>query len=110
MRRITRTALLIVALAAGVSAAHPAVDRWCGPIKHSDGARIGIVVKRGGVACATASKALSTYFKSHAPCEGSSCARKHSGWTCQNAPASALPRLASCSRSKKQIAAYSPAD
>jgi hypothetical protein len=36
--------------------------------------------------------------------------RKHAGWTCQTAPVSALPRLASCSRGKKQIAAYSTAD
>jgi hypothetical protein len=36
--------------------------------------------------------------------------RKHSGWTCQTAPASALPRLASCGRGKRLIAAYSTAD
>ena len=36
--------------------------------------------------------------------------RKHFGWTCQTAPASALPRLASCSRGTRLIAAYSTAD
>jgi hypothetical protein len=113
MRRITGTALVALALAtghAGVSTAHPAADRSCGLIKDSDGARIGIVVKRGSVPCTTARKALRMYFSSDASCEGSSCVRNHAGWTCQTAPASELPRLASCNRGKKRIAAYSTAD
>jgi hypothetical protein len=45
-----------------------------------------------------------------APCAGSSCVRTRAGRTCQTAPPAALPRLASCSRGKRRIAAYSTAD
>jgi hypothetical protein len=44
MHRITRTIVVILALAAGhadVTAAHPATERACGLITDSDGARIG---------------------------------------------------------------------
>src|SRR3954447_15675597 len=71
--------LVLAAGHASVSAAHPAGDRSCGLITDADGARIGIVVKRGSVPCSTARKVLRTYFKSHAPYEGSSCVRKRSG-------------------------------
>ncbi|MDA0161302.1 hypothetical protein OM076_13575 [Solirubrobacter ginsenosidimutans] len=104
--------MLVITLAvghAGASTAHAVAERSCGRIR-DDGARVGIVVKRGKVPCSTARKILRTYFRSHAPCSGSSCLRKHAGWTCQTAPASELPRLASCVSPGKRIAAYSTAD
>ena len=79
-RRITRTALAILALAAGVagsSAAHPAKERSCGLIHDSDGIRIGVVVQRGAVQCSTAKKVLRAYDRSTKPCEASACVRKH---------------------------------
>ncbi|MDA0163138.1 hypothetical protein OM076_22885 [Solirubrobacter ginsenosidimutans] len=111
MQHLTRLAVLIFALAAGqagVSGAHPAAERSCGLIR-DDGARIGIIVQRGRVPCSTARTILPTYFRSHALCGGSSCLRKHAGWTCQTALASELPRLARCVRPGKRIAAYSTA-
>src|SRR4051794_11799615 len=105
-------ALAAVAVAASASpaAAHPAAGRSCGPFTDTDGARIGVMVLRGSTPCPTARRMLRWYFNSHAPCEGSACVRKHAGWTCATAAAYAFPRLASCTRGKARIAAYSTAD
>jgi hypothetical protein len=112
VHRITRFAVLVLALAAGhtgTSAAHPAVTRSCGAIR-DDGDPVGITVQRGKVACATARKILRTYLRSDAPCTGSVCRRKHFGWTCLSAKPADWPRLASCTRRNRLIAAYAPAD
>lgn len=112
-RRITRTALLILALAAGVagsSAAHPTKDRSCGLIRASDGAQIGVVVQRGAVKCATAKKVVRAYDRSKAPCEGSACVREHHGFTCASAKPDDFPRLFSCSKGRSLVAAMSTAD
>jgi len=53
---------------------------------------------------------LRRYLTSHAPCSGSACVRRHLGWTCAAAPPGAFPRLASCSRGRAVIAAYSLGD
>ena len=96
--------------AAGPAAAHPAASRSCGLFTDRDGARIGVMVLRGSTPCSTAKRVLRQYFSSHAPCEGSACVREHGGWTCATAAAYAVPRLASCTRGKARIAAYSTAD
>jgi len=61
-RRITRTAVLILALAAGVvgsSAPHPAKPRTCGSLGMKvDGQPAGVVVERGATTCKTARKVL----------------------------------------------------
>src|SRR4051794_16864475 len=97
-QRIARTALCIVMLAAGhagASAAHPpAKVRPCGSFRDAEGTPVGVVIQRGHPTCATAKKVLRTYFRSHAPCDGSACVRKHFGWTCATATADAWPRLA----------------
>src|SRR4051794_21040268 len=49
--------------------------------------RSGIVVRRGSVPCPTARRVLRPYLKPPAVGGGSSCVRKHVGWTCQPAPA-----------------------
>src|SRR4051794_8781052 len=111
--RIIRTAVLILALAAGVassSAAHPAKERSCGLIRDSDGIQIGVVVQRGAVTCATAKKVVRAYDRSHAPCDGSACVRKHHGFTCASAKAADFPRLFSCSKGRSLLAAMSTAD
>jgi hypothetical protein len=79
---LTAAALLTVpAYAAG----KPAVHRSCGLITDSDGARIGVLVLRGRPSCTTAKRVLRAYFRSHAPCGGSACVRRHFGWTCASA-------------------------
>jgi hypothetical protein len=112
MHRITRTAYAVLVLAAGhagVSAAHPAADRSCGLITDSDGARIGIVVKRGSVPCGTARRPRArTSFGRLLRWLGvrAQALRLDVATT----GAGALPRLASCSRGTKGVAAYSAAD
>jgi hypothetical protein len=112
VHRFTRFAVIVLALAAGhagVSAAHPAATRSCGAIR-VDGGPVGITVQRGKVPCSTARKILKTYLRSHAPCSGSACQRKHARWTCLSAKHADWPRLASCTRGNRAIAAYAPAD
>ena len=104
------TLLTAGALATTTASASPVASRSCGLITDADGARIGIVVLRGSVPCATARKVIRAYLNSTAPCQGSSCVRRHHGWTCQTAAAHAFPRLASCERARKRIGAYSTAD
>jgi hypothetical protein len=79
----------------------------CGSIK-SHGARVYVAVERGRPGCRTARRVLSTYLNSHARCGGSACVR-HFGWTCASSYSS-FPRLASCTRRRQRIAAYSRAD
>lgn len=63
----------------------------------------------GGAACTTARRVLRTYLTSTAPCSGSACVQSHLGWLCASATVDARPRLASCSRERTVIAAYSTA-
>jgi hypothetical protein len=112
-RRIARTALFVLALAAGVagsSAAHPAKDRSCGEIRDSGGVRIGVVVQRGAVRCATAKKVVRAYDRSTKPCTGSACVRPHHGFACTSAKPDDFPRLFSCSKGRLLVAAMSTAD
>jgi len=70
-RRITRTALLILALAAGVagsSAAHPAKARVCGSLASSPRACRSAWSSSGATTCKTAKKVLRAYLRSDAPC------------------------------------------
>src|SRR3954447_13307098 len=100
-----------VALAGAAPAAgRPAAGRPCGLFTDRDGARIGVTVLRGSTPCSTAKRVLRQYLNSHAPCEGSACVREHGGWTCATAAAYASPRLASCTRGRARVAAYSTAD
>lgn len=80
----------------------------CGSIK-SHGTRVYVAVERGRPGCRTVRRVLSTYLNSHASCGGSACVRRHFGWTCASSYSS-FPRLASCTRRRQRIAAYSRAD
>src|SRR3954454_23844636 len=110
---MARFALCIAMLAvghAGVSSAHaPGRARSCGSFKNH-GQPIAVVVEKGRPACATAKKVLRAYLRSHAPCEGSACVRKHFGWTCASAKAPDWPRPASSTKGKSRTAADAPAD
>src|SRR5690242_17186280 len=111
-RRFVRTALLILALAAGAagsSAAHPAKDRSCSLIRDSGGAQIGVVVQRGAVKCATAKKVVRAYERSTKPCNGSACVRSHHGFTCASAKPDDFPRLFSCTKGRRLVVAMSTA-
>src|SRR3954453_10881921 len=110
LRLALALAAVTVVANSGLAAAHPAAGRSCGLFIDRDGARIGVMVLRGSTPCSTAKRTLRWYFNSHAPCEGSACVRERGGWTCATAAAYALPRLASCTRGKARIAAYSTAD
>ncbi len=101
---------LLGALIVSEDSAAAAAHRSCGLFVDTDGARIGVLVLRGGTPCATARSVLRAYLTSNAPCDGSACVRRMRGWTCASAAAYALPRLASCDRGKQRIAAYSTAD
>jgi hypothetical protein len=99
-------AVVILALPSPPSAAG---SRSCGLIR-ADGAPIAVEVIRGRTRCRTARRVLRAYLASDAPCQGSAWVRKHRGWTCATAAALAFPRLASCTRRRARIAAYSTAD
>ena len=113
-RRITRTALAILALAAGVagsSAAHPAKPRVCGSLgMEVDGAPAAVVVERGATTCKTARKVLRAYLRSDARCGGSACVREHSGFTCVSAKPGDWPDIAGCTKGRSRIVASGPAD
>jgi len=114
-RRITRTALAILALAAGVagsSAAHPAKPRVCGSLgMRVDGKPAGVVVvERGATTCKTAKKILRAYLRSDAPCGGSACAREHYGFTCLSAKPGDWPDIAGCTKGRSRIVTSGPAD
>jgi len=113
-RRVTRTAILILALAAGVagsSAAHPAKPRVCGSLGMKvDGKPAGVVVERGTSTCATAKKVLRAYLRSDTPCGGSACVREHSGFTCVSARPGDWPDIAGCTKGRSRIVASGPAD
>ena len=101
-RRIARTALAILALAAGVagsSAAHPAKPRVCGSLGMKvDGKPASVVVERGATTCKTAKKVLRAYLRSDAPCSGSACVREHHGFTCVSAKPGDWPDIAGAPR------------
>src|SRR3954469_4198224 len=90
------------------AAAH--ADRGCGTTRLNDGAAVHIRILRGPATCATARGTLRRYLHAHAPCGGSSCYRRIAGWDCQTPGYSAFPRLASCSRGNRWVAANSLAD
>ena len=97
-------------LAITLAAPHPAgAATGCGTFK-ADGAPVHAKVIRGATTCATARAVLRRYLISNAPCSGSACVRFARGWACATAAYGAFPRLASCSRSRTVIAAYSTAD
>jgi hypothetical protein len=110
---MTRPTLLALALSAVLAVALPAAahaDRGCGTTRLNDGATVHIRILRGPASCATARDTLRRYLHSHGRCGGSSCYRRIAGWDCQSAGSGAFPRLASCSRGARRVAAYSLAD
>lgn len=52
---------------------------------------------------------LARYLSSTAPCSGSACVRYRAGWAFSSSYA-AFPRIATCSRGRAVVAAYSTAD
>jgi hypothetical protein len=113
-RRIARTAVLILALAAGVadtSAAHPAKPRVCGSLGiKSDGKPAAGVVELGATTCKTAKKILRAYLRSNKPCGGSACVREHFGFTCVSAKPGDRPDIPGCTKARNRIVASGPAD
>src|SRR3954468_4815847 len=100
VRRALATVGVSLFVAVALFAVLPGVARaeqTCG-IAFNDVRPYGVFVARGDVTCATARRALKTYFDSRRPCGGSSCLRVHGRWTCQTAASFALPRIASCRR------------
>ena len=96
-------------LAITLAAPHPAgAATGCGTFK-ADGAPVHAKVIRGATTCATARAVLRRYLISNAPCSGSACVRFVRGWACTSSY-SAFPRIATCSRGRAVVAAYSTAD
>lgn len=108
MPSIVSTVIATVLITAAAAAPAPAA-RSCGAFA-VDGARLHTKVIKGPTGCETAKRILRRYLTSDAPCSGSGCARRINGWRCSTAPAYAFPRLASCTRNRSTIAAYSTAD
>lgn len=104
------TILIATALVTAAAATPAHAGRYCGTFTDSDGARIAVQVNRGTTSCKTAKRILRGYINSNAPCSGSGCARRITGWRCSAAMASAFPRLVTCTRKRATIAAYSTAD
>lgn len=89
--------------------ASPALaSKGCGSVK-SHGTRVYVAVLRGRPTCRTARRVLSAYLNSHLPCGGSARVRRHFGWTCASRYAD-FPRVASCTRGKARVGAYSRVD
>lgn len=109
MSRLISTVIAAVLITAA-AAAPASAARSCGTFTDRDGARLHTKVLEGPTRCETAERILRRYIHSDAPCSGSGCAREITGWRCSSAPAYAFPRLASCTRKRSQIAAYSTAD
>lgn len=105
---VTLLVLLAVEIA-GVPESASARARECG-IRRADPGPYAIRVMRGDVSCRIAGRILARYGRSDAPCQGSACVRDHAGWTCATAAAAFAPRLWSCNRGRRSIAAYSIAD
>jgi single-strand DNA-binding protein len=93
------------ALAAFPTAAH--ADRACGNVRLHDGATVHVRVLHGAATCPTARAIARRYLNSTGPCTGSSCVRPVRDWTCQTAGLHVFPRLASCVKATRWIAAYS---
>ena len=115
IRRLPRPACLIAATALCVLLAYslPALagasqGRGCGRVV-TDGP-FHVRVLTGKTSCATARRVLRQYDLSSDPCEGSGCARTRRGWICLTASDGMFPRLASCTKNRSTIAAYSYAD
>ena len=107
--RLAPAVCVSVVLAAMAQPAAALADRSCGVGFNAVGP-YGVAVQRGAVGCATARGVLRRYFGSHARCGGSSCLRRQRGWTCQTAPVSAFPRLASCRRGRSLVQAFAIVD
>jgi hypothetical protein len=103
------TAAFVLA-AAAVADARPPARNCGGHITDAQGAPVGVTIRRGNSTCASAKRILRAYLHSTAPCEGSACRRKHHGWTCLTASPASYPRVASCSRRRRDIAAYAITD
>lgn len=100
-------ACVMLFLAAGAQPARASRD--CGTYTKRGGPYQVIVVD-GPVPCEKARRILRRYATSHALCTGSGCYRTISGWTCGSGDAQAYPRLFSCARGKRTVAALSVAD
>jgi hypothetical protein len=74
-----------------------------------DGAPVHAKVIHGATSSRTARRVLTRYLSSRASCSGSACVRYRAGWVCSSSYA-AFPRMATCSRGRAVVAAYSTAD
>ena len=115
IRRGLPPLMLTLVLAAVLAVLTPpdtalAAERNCQGYIYTDTAPAGVSIRRGTTSCRTAKRILRTYLTSDAHCEGSACVRRHHGWTCASAAWIARPRLASCSRGRRLIAAYAVYD
>lgn len=99
-------ALIVVAL---LLAAPAQASRDCGTYE-GRGGPFRVVVVDGPVRCGKARRILRRYATSDKPCSGSGCYRTIRGWTCGSGNAGAFPRLFSCARGRRTIAAFSLAD
>jgi len=103
--------VLITAVAVAIATALPGSARATAPcgIFVSHGAPAHAKVIHGATSCRTARRVLARYLSSTAPCSGSACVRYRAGWACSSSY-SAFPRIATCSRGRAVVAAYSTAD
>lgn len=86
-----------------------AAAKECG-VYHSKGGPYAVRVLHRPVSCRSARRVLHGYVTSHKRRQGSGCHRRIRGWRCATGGAGAFPRLFSCQRGKRQVAAYSIAD
>ncbi|HWT23619.1 MAG TPA: hypothetical protein VN213_08940 [Solirubrobacteraceae bacterium] len=109
LTRLVPMALVVIGFVVVALPSAAIANRACG-MAYNDIGPYGVDIERGGVTCATARRALRRYFASDGPCGGSSCRRTLRGWTCQTAPAFALPRIASCQRGRSLVEAIAILD
>jgi len=108
MRSVLITAVA-VAIATATALPGPArATAACGMFV-SHGAPVHAKVIHGATSCRTARRVLARYLSSATPCSGSGCVRYQAGWACSSSY-SAFPRIATCSRGRAVVAAYSTAD
>ena len=103
---IAACALAIATAIALPASAHASTS--CGTFT-SHGAPVHAKVIHGATSCPTARHVLARYLASTTPCSGSACLRIRQGWACSSSY-SAFPRIATCSRGRAVVAAYSTAD
>jgi hypothetical protein len=107
--RLPHLQLLAVLLAFAALIATPPLaeaNRGCGTAFLERGARVHVRVVNGSVPCVTARRVVRSYFDADSRCAGSSCVRRIEGWTCQLAAPFRSPRLGSCLRGSRRVAAY----